>query len=47
MLQDALAGHRPADWRTMSLILKIETARAVTNLPAIIVQAARRQRPRS
>jgi pyruvate kinase len=43
MLQDALAGHRPADWRTMSLILKIETARAVTNLPAIIVQAARRQ----
>ena len=43
MLQDALAEHRPADWRAMALILKIETARAVTNLPAIIVQAAKRQ----
>jgi pyruvate kinase len=43
MLQDALAEHRPEDWRTVSLILKIETARAVSNLPAIIVQAAWRQ----
>ncbi len=43
MLQDALAVHRPVNWRAMALILKIETARAVTNLPAIIAQAARRQ----
>lgn len=43
MLQDALAVHRPDDWRSMSLILKIETARAVSNLPEIIVQAAGRQ----
>jgi pyruvate kinase len=43
MLQDALAEHRPDDWREMTLILKIETARAVANLPEIIVQAAGRQ----
>ena len=42
-LQDALAVLRPADWQTLSLILKIETARAVINLPEIIVQAAGRQ----
>jgi pyruvate kinase len=36
LLQAALAEHRPEDWRAMSLILKIETARAVRNLPAII-----------
>jgi len=43
ILQDALAKLRPRDWRSISLVLKIETARAVTNLPAIIVQAAKRQ----
>jgi pyruvate kinase len=43
MLQAALAVQRPDDWRTMSLILKIETARAVRHLPEIIVQAAGRQ----
>jgi pyruvate kinase len=43
MLQEALAMQRPDDWRTMSLILKIETARAVRHLPEIIVQAAGRQ----
>lgn len=42
-LQDALAVLRPADWQSQSLILKIETARAVTNLPEIIVQAAGHQ----
>jgi pyruvate kinase len=43
MLQEALARHRPADWQSLALILKIETARAVSNLPEIIVQAAGRQ----
>jgi pyruvate kinase len=43
MLQDALAALRPYDWRTMALILKIETARAVSNLPDIVMQAAGRQ----
>jgi len=43
MLQEALAQHRPRDWRAVSLILKIETSRAVSNLPEIIVQAAGRQ----
>jgi pyruvate kinase len=42
-LQEALAALRPANWHTMPLILKIETARAVLNLPDIIVQAAGRQ----
>jgi pyruvate kinase len=43
MLQQALAVLRPDDWRSISLILKIETAQAVTNLPDIIVQAAGQQ----
>ena len=38
-LQDALATLRPDDWRAMTLVLKIETAQAVSNLPDIIVQA--------
>ncbi len=42
-LQNALAVLRPADWQSLSLILKIETAQAVINLPDIIVQAAGRQ----
>lgn len=43
MLQDELARRRPDDWRSMSLILKIETAKAVRNLPDIVVAAAGRQ----
>jgi pyruvate kinase len=43
MLQAALAALRPTDWRAMSLVLKIETAQAVANLPEIIMQAAGRQ----
>jgi pyruvate kinase len=42
-LQEALATARPHDWQDISLILKIETARAVRNLPAILVRAAARQ----
>jgi pyruvate kinase len=42
-LQAALALLRPADWQDLALVLKIETARAVANLPTIIVQAAGRQ----
>jgi pyruvate kinase len=43
MLQQALAEIRPDDWHQLSLILKIETARAVRNLPEILVRAAARQ----
>lgn len=43
LLQEALAKLRPIDWMTQSLVLKIETARAVHNLPEIVVQAAGRQ----
>ena len=42
LLQAALAAER-ADWQTLSLILKIETPRAVANLPDIVVQAAGQQ----
>jgi pyruvate kinase len=42
-LQDALARERPEDWRKLGLVLKIETTRAVANLPAILVRAAGRQ----
>jgi pyruvate kinase len=41
-LQNALAKVRP-DWQKLWLVLKIETASAVTNLPKILVQAASRQ----
>jgi pyruvate kinase len=41
-LQDELAARR-SDWRRLGLIAKIETPRAVRNLPEIIVQAAGRQ----
>lgn len=43
MLQDALTELRPGDWNELALILKIETARAVHNLPDIIVRAAAHQ----
>ena len=42
-LQDALAKRRPGDWRTCAIVLKIETALGVRNLPDILVQAAGRQ----
>ena len=41
-LQDELAARRE-DWRSLALVAKIETPRAVHNLPEIIVQAAGRQ----
>jgi pyruvate kinase len=40
LLQRELAARRPADWRRLGIIAKIETRQAVTNLPEIIVQAA-------
>jgi pyruvate kinase len=43
LLQEALAAQRPDDWRTLALILKIETPRGVAALPDIIAQAAGRQ----
>lgn len=42
-LQDALAELRPDDWQEKILVLKIETAHGLTNLPDILVQAAGRQ----
>ncbi len=41
-LQDELAKRR-SDWRRLGIIAKIETARAVTSLPDIIVRAGGRQ----
>jgi pyruvate kinase len=38
-----LAAERPADWQKLGLMLKIETSRAVANLPEILVRAAGRQ----
>ncbi|TNE45412.1 MAG: pyruvate kinase [Sphingomonadales bacterium] len=43
LLQEALAEVRPGDWDRLALILKIETAQAVHNLPEIIVRAGARQ----
>ena len=42
LLQEELARRRP-DWTRVGLVAKIETPRAVKNLPEIIVQAAGRQ----
>ncbi|MEP7187865.1 MAG: pyruvate kinase, partial [Roseiflexaceae bacterium] len=42
LLQDALAQHLPADRPMPALVLKIETKRAIRNLPEIIVQSAAR-----
>jgi pyruvate kinase len=41
-LQRELAARRP-DWRALGIVAKIETPRAVANLPDIIVRAAGRQ----
>ena len=43
LLQEALAAIRPNDWHEMPLVLKIETARAVKNLPDLVVRAGARQ----
>jgi pyruvate kinase len=43
VLQDALRERRPNDWRSLSIVLKVETPQAVSNLPEIIVQAAGQQ----
>ena len=43
LLQDELAKRRPLDWQCLSVVLKIETLRALRNLPAMLVQAASRQ----
>ncbi|HZV08275.1 MAG TPA: pyruvate kinase, partial [Novosphingobium sp.] len=43
LLQAELARLRPDDWQELALILKIETARAVHNLPDILLAAAARQ----
>jgi pyruvate kinase len=42
-LQAAMAAIRPDDWRTVPLVAKIETPRAIAELPAIIVAAGGRQ----
>lgn len=42
-LQTALALQRPEDWQRLGLVLKIETRRAVRNLPDMLVRAAGRQ----
>ena len=42
-LQAALAELRPKDWQKLALVLKIETARGLTQLPDIVVQAAGQQ----
>jgi pyruvate kinase len=39
LLQQELAKHRPNDWRQIALIAKIETRRAVRNLPELIIRA--------
>lgn len=42
-LQAELDRIRPEDWQALGLILKVETSRAVRNLPAMVVRAAARQ----
>lgn len=42
-LQSALSSLRPTDWHDIGLVLKIETQKALRNLPDIIVRAAGRQ----
>lgn len=43
LLQDELARRRPTDWQRLGIVAKIETPKAVANLPLIIAQAAGRQ----
>lgn len=42
-LQEALAELQPNDWWEQTVVLKIETARGLANLPEILVRAAGRQ----
>ena len=42
-LQEALVRERPEDWSRLGMVLKIETSRAVKNLPDMLVRAAGRQ----
>lgn len=42
-LQAVIAEERPEGWRDFGLVLKIETQRAVANLPDMLVSAAGRQ----
>jgi pyruvate kinase len=42
-LQAEIKARRAADWERVGIVVKIETPRAVTNLPAIMVEAAGRQ----
>jgi len=42
-LQEAMAAVMPASWQTVPLVAKIETPRAIAQLPSIIVAAAGRQ----
>lgn len=42
-LQDVLERERPGDWRRLGLVLKIETSRAIRNLPDMLVRAAGQQ----
>jgi pyruvate kinase len=42
-LQEALARERPEDWHRLGMVLKIETSRAVRNLPDMLVRAAGQQ----
>ncbi|MYZ50363.1 pyruvate kinase [Propylenella binzhouense] len=42
-LQRELAARRPDDWQKLGVVVKIETPRAVRNLPEIMVAAAGRQ----
>ncbi len=43
LLQEELRARRPDDWTKLGLVAKIETPRAVSNLPEIIVRAASHQ----
>ncbi|WP_321336137.1 pyruvate kinase [Breoghania sp.] len=43
LLQSHLARERPHDWQKLGLVLKIETEKAIRNLPDMIVRAAGRQ----
>lgn len=42
-LQDAMAGIMPKSWQTVPLVAKIETPRAIAELPSIVVATAGRQ----
>jgi pyruvate kinase len=43
LLQEELRRRRPDDWNSRGIVAKIETPRAVRNLPGIVVEAAGRQ----